>query len=217
MARLHSTRGVKKWCPLSPFLSSHYINDADSIAEDHDVRGAVTGMDACITHMLYGDDLTLLSNEAGALQTMLCRLDVYAGKKHLLSTLLIQRSRTSTLAGMISLTLDMAKSAGNASCTMLTSAYRICCFKNFLDVKRSITNRAVLRECGHQPLQYYWSRAAVKLYNSMLARILYGLYRAVQADLKLQSKDDKCWTAQFIQAFQGCVVLMGSPLSPGIL
>eukprot|EP00967_Tisochrysis_lutea_P004303 scaffold5059_cov31-Tisochrysis_lutea.AAC.1 len=64
MARLHSTRGVKKWCPLSPFLSSHYINDADSIAEDHDVRGAVTGMDACITHMLYGDDLTLLSNEA---------------------------------------------------------------------------------------------------------------------------------------------------------
>eukprot|EP00983_Pelagomonas_calceolata_P008126 264209-Pelagomonas_calceolata.AAC.1 len=25
----------------------------------------------------------------------------------------------------------------------------------------------------------------------------------VRADLKLQSKDDKCWTAQLIQAYQG--------------
>eukprot|EP00983_Pelagomonas_calceolata_P080494 1155170-Pelagomonas_calceolata.AAC.1 len=28
------------------------------------------------------------------------------------------------------------------------------------------------------------------------------LRRVAQADLKLQSKDDKCWTAQIIQAFQ---------------
>eukprot|EP00983_Pelagomonas_calceolata_P014981 476005-Pelagomonas_calceolata.AAC.1 len=27
--------------------------------------------------------------------------------------------------------------------------------------------------------------------------------RVVQADLKIQSKDDKCWTAQLMQAFQG--------------
>eukprot|EP00983_Pelagomonas_calceolata_P007575 246126-Pelagomonas_calceolata.AAC.1 len=31
-----------------------------------------------------------------------------------------------------------------------------------------LTDLAVLRERGHQPLQYSWFRAAVKLYNSML-------------------------------------------------
>eukprot|EP00983_Pelagomonas_calceolata_P062958 1147529-Pelagomonas_calceolata.AAC.2 len=81
-ARVHPTRGVKKGCPLSPLLSSLFINDLNSIAED--VRGAVTGTeDVCVTHMLYADDLKLLSNEAGALQTMLCKLNVYARKKHM--------------------------------------------------------------------------------------------------------------------------------------
>eukprot|EP00983_Pelagomonas_calceolata_P049019 1141307-Pelagomonas_calceolata.AAC.8 len=32
-----------------------------------------------------------------------------------------------------------------------------------LGVKRTTNNWAVLRECGHQILQYYWFRAAVKL------------------------------------------------------
>eukprot|EP00983_Pelagomonas_calceolata_P013560 434212-Pelagomonas_calceolata.AAC.1 len=45
------------------FLFSLYINNVDSIAED--MREAVTGTDdVCVTHMLYADDLTLLSNEA---------------------------------------------------------------------------------------------------------------------------------------------------------
>eukprot|EP00983_Pelagomonas_calceolata_P031001 973741-Pelagomonas_calceolata.AAC.1 len=35
--------------------------------------------------------------------------------------------------------------------------------KGSLGVKRTTTNWAVLRECGHQPLQYYGLRAAVKL------------------------------------------------------
>eukprot|EP00983_Pelagomonas_calceolata_P001254 42970-Pelagomonas_calceolata.AAC.1 len=33
--------------------------------------------------MLYADDLTLLFNEPGALQTMLSRLNVYGRKKHI--------------------------------------------------------------------------------------------------------------------------------------
>ena len=41
--------------------------------------------------------------------------------------------------------------------------------KGTLGVKRSTTNWAVLQECGHEPLQfYYWFRSAVKLFNSML-------------------------------------------------
>jgi len=37
--------------------------------------------------------------------------------------------------------------------------------KGTLGVKQSTTNWAVLRECGHEPLQFYWFRSAVKLYN----------------------------------------------------
>ena len=40
--------------------------------------------------------------------------------------------------------------------------------KSTLGVKHTTTNWAILRECGHEPLQYYWFRSAVKLYNSML-------------------------------------------------
>ena len=40
--------------------------------------------------------------------------------------------------------------------------------KGILGVKRTTCNWAVLRECGHEALQFYWFRAAIKLYNSML-------------------------------------------------
>jgi len=35
-------------------------------------------------------------------------------------------------------------------------------FKGILGVKRSAPYWAVLRECGHEPLQFYWSRAAIQ-------------------------------------------------------
>ena len=41
--------------------------------------------------------------------------------------------------------------------------------KGTLGVKRFTTNWAVLQECGHEPLQIYWFRSAVKLFNSMAA------------------------------------------------
>ena len=43
--------------------------------------------------------------------------------------------------------------------------------KGMLGVKRSTTNWPVLRECGQEPLQFYWFRSAVKLFNSMLNTI----------------------------------------------
>jgi len=73
-----------------------------------------------------------------------------------------------------------------------------------LGVKQSTTNWAVLRECGlHGPLQFYWFRSAVKLFNSMLNTNSNTLRRVVQADLNLQPHSSACWTAQLLSTFQG--------------
>eukprot|EP00983_Pelagomonas_calceolata_P002683 89116-Pelagomonas_calceolata.AAC.1 len=84
----------------------------------------------------------------------------------------------------------MAKSAENASRTMLTSVYRIChsvcehtlanrphaslwLAKTYvvpagsLGVKRTTTDWAVLGECGHQLLSYYWFRKLNQLFGRM--------------------------------------------------
>ena len=76
--------------------------------------------------------------------------------------------------------------------------------KGTLGVKKSTTNWAVLRECGHELLQFYWFRSAVKLFNSMLnTKNSDTLRRVVQADLNLQPRSRACWTAQLLSAFQG--------------
>ena len=76
--------------------------------------------------------------------------------------------------------------------------------KGTIGVKRSTTNWAVLRECGHEPLQFYWFRSAVKLFSSMLTNTNSDtLRRVVQADLNLQPRSRACWTAQLLSAFQG--------------
>ena len=68
----------------------------------------------------------------------------------------------------------------------------------------STTNWAVLRECGHEPLQFYWIRSAVKLFNSMLNTNCDTLRRVVPADPNLlQSRSSACWTAQLQSAFKG--------------
>jgi len=60
--------------------------------------------------------------------------------------------------------------------------------KGTLGVKRTTTNWAVLRECGHEPLQFYWFRSVVKLYNSMLKSNSETLSRVLKADLSIHSR-----------------------------
>ena len=67
-------------------------------------------------------------------------------------------------------------------------------------MKQSTTNWPVLRECGHEPLQFYWFRSAV---NIMLNTNSDTLRRVVQADLNLQPRSSACWTTQLLSAFQG--------------
>ena len=75
--------------------------------------------------------------------------------------------------------------------------------KSTLGVKRTSTNWAVLRECGHEPLQYYWFRSAVKLYNSMLRSNSVTVQKVLRAHVSIHSREPSCWTAKVLDAFQG--------------
>ena len=46
--------------------------------------------------------------------------------------------------------------------------------KGTLGVKRSTTNWAVLQECGHEPLQFYWFRSVVSIVCLIPIVTLYG-------------------------------------------
>jgi len=61
--------------------------------------------------------------------------------------------------------LGFCRQAGNSQAVYASLHF----LKGMLGVKRSTTDWAVLRECGHEPLQIYWFRSAVKLFNSMAA------------------------------------------------
>jgi hypothetical protein len=62
---------------------------------------------------------------------------------------------------------------------------------------------AVLRECGQEPLQFFWFRASIRLFNSMLDSNSETLRRVLKADLHLASFDSSCWSAQVSNAFNG--------------
>ena len=81
-ANVQPSFGVKQRRPLSPLLSSFYLNDVDSQAEG--VQGAITGIpNFTVTHLLFADNLSLTSTDHNELQTVLNKLRVYALKKSL--------------------------------------------------------------------------------------------------------------------------------------
>jgi hypothetical protein len=67
--------------------------------------------------------------------------------------------------------------------------------KGTLGFRRTTTNWAVLRECGREPLLFYWFRSVVKLYSSMLKSNSETLSRVLKADLGIHSRGPFCWTA----------------------
>ena len=61
----------------------------------------------------------------------------------------------------------------------------LCSLKRILGVKNSTTNWAVLRECGQEPLQFFWFRASIRFFNSMLDSNSETLRRVLKADFIL--------------------------------
>ena len=79
-ASVQPSFGVKQGCPLSPLLLAIYLNDIDSIADG--VKGALTGTpNFLVTHVLFADDLCLMSSDPNNVQTMLNKLRAYARRK----------------------------------------------------------------------------------------------------------------------------------------
>ena len=79
----------------------------------------------------------------------------------------------------------------------------LCLLKRILGVKKTTPNWSVLRECGFEPLQFYWFRAAVRFYNASLACNSTTLRRVLGADIDMSGNSEMCWASEFISAFQG--------------
>ncbi len=77
----------------------------------------------------------------------------------------------------------------------------MCLLKGICGVKRTTPNWSVLRECGQEPLQFYWFRAAVRFYNALLYSNSSTLAKVLKADIAMSTINKKCWSAEFLDAF----------------
>jgi len=86
----------------------------------------------------------------------------------------------------------------------------LCSLRRILGVNNSTTNWAVLRECGQEPLQFFWFRASIGFFNNMLDSNSETLRRVLKADLFASCFfDSSCWSARVSNAFNG---LQGSAM-----
>jgi len=72
-----------------------------------------------------------------------------------------------------------------------------------LGVKQSAPNWAVLCECAHKSLQFYWLRAAIRFYNGLLSSNSATLKQDLHADLKLAPRAKTSWASDILRAFEG--------------
>jgi len=82
-------------------------------------------------------------------------------------------------------------------------AVHMCLLKGILGVKRTTPNWSVLRECGQEPLQFYWFRAAGRLYNALLCSNSSTPAKVHKADIAMSTINKKSWSAEFLDALHG--------------
>ena len=75
--------------------------------------------------------------------------------------------------------------------------------KRWLGVRDTTPSWSILRECGLEPLQLNWFRAAIRMYNSFIHCNSDTIQRIVQADTILSSSSSECWSSQVLQAMDG--------------
>jgi len=79
----------------------------------------------------------------------------------------------------------------------------MCLLKGILGVKHTTPSWSVLCGCGQEPLQFYWFRAAVRFYNALLFSNSGTLTKALKADIAMSTVNNKCWSADFLDALHG--------------
>ena len=280
-ASVQPSFGVKQGCPLSPLLFAIYLNDIDSVADG--VQGALTGTpNFLVTHMLFADDLSLMSNGPDHLQTMLNKLRVYAQRKSLTvntqkSEVMCFNSNTDNLPplyfdgtqlpytdsfkylGMIcDKNINLSTAAEAALRPFTAGTFRVKKFvqendlahrlhahmwllktyaipagmyasqiwatpclqqgrdmdnplqkwlltvlKRILGVRDTTPSWCVMRECGLEPLQFNWFRAAMRLYNSLTQCNSSTAKKILQADIQLSTQSNDCWSSHVLSAMDG--------------
>ncbi len=93
------------------------------------------------------------------------------------------------------------KQGAEMDCPLQT--VHMCLLKGILGVKRTPPNWSVLRECGQEPLQCYWFRAAVRSYNALLCSNSSTLAKVLKAGIAMSIINKKCWCAEFLDALHG--------------
>ena len=79
-----------------------------------------------------------------------------------------------------------------------------------LGVRDTTPSWCVMRECGLEPLQLNWLRAAMRLYDSLTKSNSYTMKKVLHADMQLSTRSGDCWSLV-------TMVTMGGDLQPGCL
>jgi len=72
--------------------------------------------------------------------------------------------------------------------------------KRILMVKDRTPSWCVMRECGLEPLQFKWFRAAVQLHNALTKSKSSTARKILQADMQLSPLCNDCWSPHILSA-----------------
>ena len=75
--------------------------------------------------------------------------------------------------------------------------------KRTLGVRDSAPSWCVMRECGLQPLQFNWFRAAIRMYNSLVQCNSITMKKVLDADVRMSSSSGDCWSSHLLSAMEG--------------